>query len=69
VTQSSRTVSCPRCAKAVVWGPESPFRPFCSERCKMIDLGAWANEEYRVAVKGSGDDADTASPEPETGAR
>jgi endogenous inhibitor of DNA gyrase (YacG/DUF329 family) len=34
----------------VRWGAESPFRPFCSERCKMIDLGAWASEEYRVAV-------------------
>ena len=51
----SRTVACPRCAKPVRWGPESPFRPFCSERCKMIDLGAWASEEYRVEVKGTGD--------------
>ena len=66
--QSSRTVSCPRCAKPVPWGPGSPFRPFCSERCKLIDLGAWANEEYRVAVKHSDDDQDTASPEPERGA-
>ena len=51
MTQSSHTVSCPRCAKPVRWGPESPFRPFCSERCKMIDLGAWANESYRVPVE------------------
>ena len=29
-------------------GPENPFRPFCSERCKMIDLGTWASEGYRV---------------------
>jgi endogenous inhibitor of DNA gyrase (YacG/DUF329 family) len=50
LTRSSRTVSCPRCGKPVRWGAESPFRPFCSERCKMIDLGAWASEEYRVAV-------------------
>jgi endogenous inhibitor of DNA gyrase (YacG/DUF329 family) len=40
---------------------ESPFRPFCSERCKMIDLGAWASEEYRVAVKGEIDDTDAGS--------
>lgn len=42
----------------VRWGAESPFRPFCSERCKMIDLGAWASEEYRVAVKGKEEDPD-----------
>ena len=46
-----RTVNCPRCSAPVRWGPESVFRPFCSERCKMNDLGAWANEEYRVAVQ------------------
>lgn len=66
MTQSSPTVSCPRCAKPVRWGPESPFRPFCSERCKMIDLGAWANEEYRVAVKDKDEDADAKSPESES---
>jgi uncharacterized protein len=31
-----------------VFSPENPWRPFCSERCKMIDLGAWASESYRV---------------------
>jgi endogenous inhibitor of DNA gyrase (YacG/DUF329 family) len=45
------TVSCPSCGVDVVWAPESRFRPFCSERCRLIDLGAWANEEYRVPVK------------------
>lgn len=30
------------------WIPENRFRPFCSERCKQIDLGAWANEKYRI---------------------
>jgi endogenous inhibitor of DNA gyrase (YacG/DUF329 family) len=45
-----RSVNCPRCAAAVAWIPENRFKPFCSERCKMIDLGAWANEEYRVAA-------------------
>jgi len=44
-------VSCPACGKAVEWRPEYPYRPFCSERCKQIDLGAWANEEYRVPVQ------------------
>jgi len=32
----------------VVWEPQSAFRPFCSARCRQIDLGAWAAEEYRV---------------------
>jgi hypothetical protein len=35
----------------VVWDAASPYRPFCSERCKMIDLGAWATESYRVPVE------------------
>jgi endogenous inhibitor of DNA gyrase (YacG/DUF329 family) len=41
-------VACPQCGKEVVWSVESLYRPFCSERCKMIDLGQWANESYRV---------------------
>jgi endogenous inhibitor of DNA gyrase (YacG/DUF329 family) len=43
-------VNCPRCGKPVKWQAENRYRPFCSERCKQIDLGAWANEEYRVPV-------------------
>ncbi|MBI0326405.1 DNA gyrase inhibitor YacG [Burkholderia plantarii] len=41
-------VKCPACAKDVSWTPESPFRPFCSARCKQMDLGAWAAERYRI---------------------
>lgn len=41
-------VDCPTCKKHVEWVDSNPYRPFCSERCKLIDLGAWANEEYRV---------------------
>jgi uncharacterized protein len=46
----SRSVACPQCGKPVEWGPHNPFRPFCSERCKLIDLGAWATESYRVPI-------------------
>lgn len=46
----ARVVPCPHCGKAVEWTPESRYRPFCSERCKLIDLGAWASESYRVAT-------------------
>lgn len=65
MTRNKRTVNCPRCGTPVLWGTESPFRPFCSERCKMIDLGAWANEQYRVVVKGGDDDAEAGSAESE----
>ncbi len=41
-------VTCPTCGKEMVWDTNNRFRPFCSERCKLIDLGKWANEEYRV---------------------
>jgi len=46
-----RIVTCPRCGNPVEWIPQNRYRPFCSERCKMIDLGAWANESYRVPVE------------------
>ncbi|BBP81462.1 MULTISPECIES: DNA gyrase inhibitor YacG [Pseudomonas] len=42
------TVECPTCGAPVEWGPQSPSRPFCSERCKLIDLGAWAAEEHAI---------------------
>lgn len=41
------SVKCPHCRKEAVLAG-NPFRPFCSERCKMIDLGTWASEGYRV---------------------
>ena len=44
-------VNCPRCGEPVEWTDANRFRPFCSERCKMIDLGAWATESYRLPVK------------------
>jgi len=49
VEKKPRSVNCPTCAKPVVWEPASRWRPFCSERCKLIDIGAWASETYRVA--------------------
>jgi uncharacterized protein len=43
-----RLVTCPHCKKQSEYSVNNPFRPFCSERCKMIDLGDWANENYRI---------------------
>jgi endogenous inhibitor of DNA gyrase (YacG/DUF329 family) len=45
-----RLVACPQCGRPVEWAATSRWRPFCSERCKIIDLGAWAAEAYRVPV-------------------
>ena len=42
-------VKCPNCQCEVQWLPEQLFRPFCSERCKLIDLGEWVMEEKRIA--------------------
>lgn len=43
-------VPCPGCGRPSVFGPENRWRPFCSERCRSADLGAWASERYRVAA-------------------
>jgi len=45
-------VNCPQCGKSIVWDNSNPFRPFCSERCKLIDLGQWATESYRIPDTG-----------------
>jgi hypothetical protein len=42
-------VNCPTCNEIVLWTDASPFRPFCSERCKLIDFGEWANERNVIA--------------------
>ena len=43
-------VKCATCKKVVEW-TKTDYRPFCSERCKMIDLGTWANKEYSMPVE------------------
>lgn len=44
-------VKCPHCKKEILWLPDNPFRPFCSDRCRLIDLGAWAEQKYAVATQ------------------
>jgi endogenous inhibitor of DNA gyrase (YacG/DUF329 family) len=61
----ARTVACPNCGVAVPWTPASRWRPFCSERCKIIDFGGWASEAYRVATAEAPDPDDPAPPSPE----
>ena len=56
-----KLVPCPRCKTQVPYSPDNAWRPFCSERCKMIDLGAWADEQYRVPAGTS----EKAEPDPD----
>ena len=49
-TPPERVVACPGCGRPAVFAPRNRFRPFCSERCRLIDLGEWARETYRVPV-------------------
>jgi len=59
-------VPCPTCKRDVVWGPEARFRPFCSDRCRLIDLGAWfsgeraipAGDQSAAGDRAPGDDPD-----------
>lgn len=46
--QDEKIVPCPTCKGDSVYGPNNPWRPFCCERCRQIDLGAWASESFRV---------------------
>ena len=45
----TKTLNCPTCLKTIVWSTDNPFRPFCSERCKLIDLGDWASGKNVIA--------------------
>jgi endogenous inhibitor of DNA gyrase (YacG/DUF329 family) len=42
------TVKCPTCGRSIEWSDQSPFRPFCSERCRVIDLGAWLSAKHAI---------------------
>jgi endogenous inhibitor of DNA gyrase (YacG/DUF329 family) len=58
----ARVVRCPVCGGDSLFAPSNPYRPFCSERCKMIDLGAWANEEFRMPDETPPDDVPFGDP-------
>jgi endogenous inhibitor of DNA gyrase (YacG/DUF329 family) len=60
-------MKCPTCGKKVEW-KDNPFRPFCSDRCRLVDLGRWVEGEYRVPGEPiSRGQTETPPPEPETG--
>lgn len=55
---AQRPITCPQCGAPTEYDPANPWRPFCSERCRLIDLGAWASESYRLP--------DNPPPQPDT---
>lgn len=46
--QTVKSVNCPTCQKQVRWVTDNEYRPFCSERCKLIDFGGWATEKHSI---------------------
>jgi endogenous inhibitor of DNA gyrase (YacG/DUF329 family) len=61
-------VKCPTCGKLSEYSTTNPVRPFCSERCQTLDLGAWADEKYRVPLNSpfSEQESSTVNEKPET---
>ncbi len=55
-------ITCPQCGGPSSFAKSNRFRPFCSERCKMIDLGAWGNEDFRVPAESPPLDAQYGDP-------
>ena len=45
---NQQKINCPTCGNKATWLPENVFKPFCSSRCKLIDLGEWASGDRRI---------------------
>ena len=68
---TTKEVKCPQCGRLALYAPTNPFRPFCSERCRLIDLGEWADGKYAIPVhkeaqsyqEEGGDDGETVLPD------
>ncbi len=45
---SAPKIKCPTCSRVIEYSDQYPHRPFCSERCKLIDLGEWASEKHKI---------------------
>lgn len=48
MSKKTDKITCPTCHKPNTWEPDNAARPFCSDRCKLIDLGEWADESHRI---------------------
>lgn len=53
---ATRVVACPHCGKPVEWSEKSPWKPFCSERCRMVDLGEWFDESHAIPGESADED-------------
>ncbi len=62
-----RVVTCPACRGPALFAPGNRWRPFCSERCRSLDLGAWASEAYRVPSENPPDPGDAEGAAPSDG--
>ena len=51
-----KRLRCPTCKRDIEWSEQFPYRPFCSERCRIIDLGNWASEKYVISTPARPDD-------------
>ena len=51
ISTTTKYVKCPTCAAEVEWTPRQRWRPFCSERCRLIDLGKWFDESNRIPAE------------------
>jgi endogenous inhibitor of DNA gyrase (YacG/DUF329 family) len=63
-TGRAREVACPACGKPAVYAESNPSRPFCSPRCRLTDLGAWASEAYRIPARPAEDEGTGSDEEP-----
>lgn len=65
---TAEATKCPSCKREVLGRPENPCFPFCSERCRAIDLGKWLGGEYRIVARSDDEDEDGDVPPPATDA-
>jgi len=62
MTGPARQVTCPACKGPSLFDPSNRWRPFCSERCRQADLGAWASERFRMPAAPPTDEAEPGTP-------
>lgn len=65
MSSAKNDITCPTCGKKDTWKPDNEFRPFCSARCKLIDLGDWASEKHRIPSEEPTSDDEQNPPEQE----
>lgn len=50
-SENKKQIKCPHCGRLIFYDVQNPYRPFCSERCQLIDLGDWADEKFKVPLE------------------